>query len=45
MKLPQETELLNLKITFYKMVNFVMAVGILASALYGLMLLGKAIFG
>lgn len=45
MKLPQETELLNQKITFYRMVNFILAVGILSSSIYGLFLLGKAVFG
>lgn len=45
MKLPQENELINLKITFYKLVNLILATGVLATALYGLMLLGRALFG
>jgi hypothetical protein len=45
MKLPQETELMKLKITFYRLVNFILATGVLASAIYGITLLGNAVFG
>lgn len=39
MKLPQENDLLQQKITFYKLVNFILSIGVLASAVYGLSLL------
>lgn len=44
MKLPQETELLNQKITFFKLVNFILSVGVVATAVYGIGLLFRAVF-
>lgn len=45
MKLPQENELMKLKITFYRLVNFILSVGVLSASIYGIFLLGQAIFG
>jgi hypothetical protein len=44
MKLPQETELISQKITFYKLTNFILSIVILATAVYGIGLLFKALF-
>ena len=43
MKLPEQSELERQKLTFYRLVNFILSVGILASAVYGISLVVGAI--
>lgn len=45
MKLPQESELLTVKIQFYKLMNFYLSIGVLVGIAYGVYSLGKVLFG